>query len=82
MGGLEVGTDPPPIGAEWIEEPRRDVEEGNVVISRHDDLRERQPIEKRGCLPELVSPRALGQIAGDSDHVGPNRRDALDEAEE
>ena len=61
--GLEIVRDIAAITIEFSREAREEVVQRNIVITRHDDLGERDPAEEflRGRV--FRGPRALGQIA-------------------
>jgi hypothetical protein len=61
---------------EGTEKPREHVVKRDVVVSRDDQLRLRQQIEKGPCGPELPRARALSEIARHDEYIGtkiPNR---------
>ena len=65
--------------AERAEEPFPDAIERHVVVAGNDDLRLRQAGEKGARGLELGRARALGEITGDDDDVGRDRRDRRDQ---
>src|ERR1700682_900111 len=67
---LEIFGDIPPVLGERSYESAKDIVQGNVVITRHNDLRFRQTIQKSACGLELGGASALREISRNSDEVG------------
>jgi hypothetical protein len=61
--GLEIGADEAPVTVKLAHEPREQVMERDVVISRHDDFREWDGLEKLAGGFVLSDASALGKIA-------------------
>jgi len=68
--GREVVGDVAPVAGQRLREPRDQVDQRNIVIPGHHDLRLRQRIEKGARLLELRRAGPLREVAGDCDEVG------------
>lgn len=70
--------------AQRLQQARGDVEERDVMVARHHQLRVRQGVQELTRLLELGAACALGEVARDHDqvgfqlmHLGDQRRDDL-----
>ena len=66
---LEIVADVAPVAVEAAEEAEEEIAQRDVVIARHDDLRERNPFEKLPRRDVFDRARALREVAGDRDDV-------------
>jgi hypothetical protein len=69
--GASVSFQPPKAGEEIVER--------DVVIARNNDFWRGQGVHKGARSADLFCARALGEVSGNGDQVGRDRRDRFDE---
>ena len=77
---LGVLGDETPETVEHAKESREDVVQRHVVISRNNNFRERDRIQKFARFQELCRARPLGQVARDSDQIRFSNADEVEQS--
>src|SRR6185295_5458470 len=75
----QVIGDVAPILFQRLRESSKYIVQGNVVITRHDDLRLRERIQERASSFELMRTGALREVSGNRDNIRLQFVDGLNE---
>ncbi|MCY1545066.1 hypothetical protein D9M68_809900 [compost metagenome] len=71
--GLQHGAQGPLVVTVGVERAREDVEQGNVMVTRHGQDRQRQALDEFARGGELAAPGALRDVAAEDDQLGSER---------